>query len=76
MRVKHNTNIELDNPSASLMVPWCRSNACKSLYKHSVEIIPRPHLWYPGVAQMLVKHNANIEWRQSLGGTLMSLKRL
>ena len=61
MRVKHNTNIELDNPSASLMVPWCRSTACKTEYKHCVETTLQPHLWYPEVAQMHVKHKTNVE---------------
>jgi len=61
MRVKHNTNIELDNPSASLMVPWCCSTARKTQYKHWVEPILQPDLWYPEVAQMRVKHNTHIE---------------
>ena len=46
IQVKHTANIELDNPSASLMVPWCRSIACKTQYEHWVETIPRPHLCY------------------------------
>ena len=52
-------------------------NACKTQYKHWGQTIPRPPLWYPDVAKMHVKHNTNIELRQSLGltyGTLMSLK--
>jgi len=56
------------------MLPWCRSNACKTQHKHWVETIPWHHLWYPGVAQMCVKHNTNIELRQELGlthGTLV-----
>jgi len=38
-----------------------------------------PRSWSPDVAQMRVKHNADIELRPSLGltyGTLMTLKRM
>ena len=61
---------------ASLMVHSCRSNTCKTQYKHGVETMPRPHRCCTHVAQMRVKHNANIELRQCLGltdGTLKSL---
>ena len=40
MSVKHNTSIEpRQKISASLMVPWCRSNVCKTQYKHWVETV-------------------------------------
>jgi len=64
-------------PWPHFMVPWCRSNACKTQYKPWVETIPRPHLWYPDVAQAYIKDTTNIQFRQSLGltyGTLISLK--
>ena len=79
LRCEQNTihTLSWDNFSASLMVLWCCSDACKTQYKHSLETIPWPHLWYSDVAQIHTTHNTHIEFRQSLGltyGILMSLK--
>jgi len=70
-----------DNPWASVMVSWRRSDGKHTVHKHWAETIPRPHWCYPGVAQMLpvVKRNTNIELRQSLGiiyGTLVSVAQM
>ena len=63
------------HPSASLMVPWCRLNECKTQCTRWMYTIPRHQSWYPDVASMRVKHNTNLECIPSLGinhGILMS----
>ena len=61
------------HPSASLVVPWCRLNACKTQHKRWMYTIPRHHLCYPGVASMRVTHNTNVEIIPSLGITYGTL---
>ena len=69
----------LQCPSASFVVPWCRLNACKTLNKHYTYNIPQHQSRYPVVPSMHVKHNTNVDYMASLSinhGTPMSPQRV
>ena len=71
--------LKLLHPSASVMAPWYRLDACKTQYIRWVYGIPGHQSWYPDIASTRVKHNTHVEFIAPLGinhGTLISPQRV